>query len=545
MAHASTESSANTPIAIVGIGCRFPGGVSTPAGLVDFLRAHGDGIREVPSDRYARHLHHDPEDAPGKVYVTRGGYLTQDLFSFDPAPFGISPREASYMDPQQRLLLEVAWESFEDAGIPVDTLRGSRTGVYVGGFTLDMQALSLHPDNRHLVSQHTSTGVTMTVLSSRLAYTFDLRGPCLTVDTACSSSLVATHLACQAIREGACDRALVGGVNAIVSLGYTLVMCKGHFLSPDGRCKAFDAAANGYGRGEGAGVVLLEPLDRALAEGHRVYAVIHGSTINHDGRTDGMAMPNEEAQAAASREVCVRAGVDPAQVAYVEAHGTGTRAGDPVEARALGEVYGRDRAHPLYVGSIKTNVGHLEAAAGVAGLIKAALCVHRGEILPQRPLVQPNPDIPFDTLGIEVVQAALPWPTADGPRLAAINSFGYGGTNAHVLLGSCELPRPEPATAVPRSGPLSFALSAASADSLASAAANHVAWKSISVPSLSNRMPRMPDIVITPWPEGCAYAARGPLSRRRGRLHCPCPGRREEDRWRAPCRVPRPTGRRR
>jgi acyl transferase domain-containing protein/NADPH:quinone reductase-like Zn-dependent oxidoreductase/NAD(P)-dependent dehydrogenase (short-subunit alcohol dehydrogenase family)/acyl carrier protein len=426
-----------TAVAIIGIGCRFPGGVSDPRSLREFLCNGGDGVREVPPDRYALDLHFDPDDGPDKVYVRRAGFLDQDVYTFDPAPFGISPREADHLDPQQRLLLEVTWEAFEDAGIPIDALKGSATGVFVGGFMLDTQTLALDPDNRPLVSQHTSTGVTMTVLANRLSHAFDLRGPSLTVDTACSASLVATHLACRSLAEGSCDLALAGGANVILTSGGTLIMCKGKFLAPDGRSKAFEAAADGYGRGEGAGVVVLKRLEDALRDGDRVYAVIRGTGINQDGRTDGMAFPNGDAQHLLSQNVCRQAGIEPADVSYVEAHGTGTRAGDPIETRALAATYGNARRHPLFIGSIKSNIGHLEAGAGVAGLIKVATSIAHGVLLPQRRLTEPNPEIAWDDLGVEVVQAPEPWPQPER-RIAGINSFGYGGTNAHAVVSDLE-----------------------------------------------------------------------------------------------------------
>ncbi len=425
------------PIAIIGIGCRFPGGAHDPDSYWRFLAARGDGVVDVPADRYAADLFYDADfDAPGRTYARRAAFLQQDLFTFDPAPFGISPREAERMDPQQRLLLEVTWEALEDAGLPPARTAGTAMGVFVGGFTLDAKLIATAEDNRHLIDAHTAAGMTMTVLSSRLAYTFDWRGPCLTVDTACSSSLVAAHLACQALAEGSCDSAIVAGVNAILSPSYGIVMSKGRFLSPDGRSKAFDAAADGYGRGEGAGAVLLKPLDRAGADGDRIYAVILGSAVNQDGRTDGMPMPSEGAQVALIQRAMACAGVDPHQVGFVEAHGTGTRAGDPVEARALGKTYGAGRLpdRSCLIGSVKTNIGHLEAAAGVAGLIKTALSLHRRQIAPQRALEIPNPEIPFADLGLRIPLSIEPWPEQAG-LVAAVNSFGYGGTNAHVILG--------------------------------------------------------------------------------------------------------------
>jgi acyl transferase domain-containing protein/acyl carrier protein len=454
------------PLAIVGIGCRLPGGVAGVAAYSDFIARRGDGVVEVPAMRYSLERHYNPDpDALGKTYMARAGFLEQDIETFDPAAFGISPREAAALDPQQRLLLEVAWETFEDAGLPVDSLAGSRTGVYIGGFCLDMYTLGTDPANRHLISSHTGFGLTMTVLASRLSYTFDLRGPSLSVDTACSSSLVALHLASRALRMGECDTALVGGVNVMLSPVFSVIMCKGHFLAKDGRSKAFDAAADGYGRGEGAALVLLKPLARAQADGNRIHGVILGTAVNQDGRTDGMAMPSEDAQKALILDALRNAGVDPARVGYVEAHGTGTPAGDPIESRAIGSTYGRGRTVPCRIGSVKTNIGHLEAAAGVAGLIKATLAVRDRRVPPQRALETPSPTIPFGDLGLKVAVDAEPWPL-DDRAIAGVNGFGYGGTNAHAIVAE-----PPPAAAsAPASWPAARArvvpVSAATAEAL-------------------------------------------------------------------------------
>lgn len=423
-----------TGVAIVGMGCRLPGGVSSPTQLVDFLRHQGDGVTDIPGDRWNSDLYYHPDPAkPGKAYVKRAAFLQQDVFSFDPMPFGVSPREADYLDPQQRLLLEVSWEAFEDAGIPVDALRGSNTGVFVGGFTLDFQNFAYSAENRPLVSAHTSVGASLTLLSNRISYTFDLHGPSLTIDTACSSSLVAAHLACEAILRGDCDLAVVGGVNVMLSPSTFVAMCKGHFLAADGRSKTFDATADGYGRGEGAAVLVLKQLDAALRDGDRVYATIVASGINQDGRTDGVPMPNELAQRALSARVLSSSGLLARDIGYVEAHGTGTKAGDPLEMRALAAVYGQGRDSPLFVGAIKTNVGHLEAAAGVTGLMKAALSVWQREIFPLRALGTPNPEIPFGVLNLAPATSRIAWPTREQAH-AAVNAFGYGGTNAHVIL---------------------------------------------------------------------------------------------------------------
>jgi acyl transferase domain-containing protein/NADPH:quinone reductase-like Zn-dependent oxidoreductase/short-subunit dehydrogenase/acyl carrier protein len=424
-------------VAVVGLGVRFPGKVSSRADLVSFLQMKGDGVVDVPPDRWnSDRFYSADKDAPGRMYVRRAAFLHQDVFAMDPAPFNLSPRECEQLDPQQRLLLEAAWDAFEDAGIAVTRLSGSSTGVYVGGFMLDARDVASFPESRRLVEGHFATGVGNTVLSNRISYTFDLQGPSLTVDTACSSSLVTVHLACRDLADATCDLALAGGVNVMLSPLSTLLMCKGQFLSPDGRSKTFDASADGYGRGEGAGLVVLKRLDDAVRDGDRIYATILATGVNQDGRTDGMPFPNRHAQVALSSRVSRQAGIDPKRVGYVEAHGTGTKAGDTTEVQALSEVYaGPDRAVPLAMGSIKTNIGHLEAAAGVAGLIKASLSLYHRTIFPLRDLKTPNPAIDFAGSGVRVPLTTEPWP--EGTDLtAAVNSFGYGGTNAHAVLGA-------------------------------------------------------------------------------------------------------------
>jgi acyl transferase domain-containing protein/NAD(P)-dependent dehydrogenase (short-subunit alcohol dehydrogenase family)/acyl carrier protein len=433
---------------------------------LQFLRGSGDGVVPTPEDRWSLDLFHDDDpSAAGRTDVRRGGYLQQDIHDFDPAFFGISPREAGTLDPQQRLLLEVTWEAFEDAGQRAEALAGSRTGVFIGGFTLDNMIARF--SDMDAIDNHIATSSSMTLLSNRLSYAFDLRGPSMTLDTACSSSLVATHMACQALARGECEMAVAGGVNVMLLPNYQIVMSKGHFLASDGRSKTFEADADGYGRGEGAGVVVLKRLDRALEDGDVVHAVIRGSGVNQDGATQGIPMPDGDAQASLSAEVCARAGVDPSSIGYVEAHGTGTRAGDPIECRALASVYGDGRDVPLAVGSVKANIGHLEAAAGVAGLIKAILSVRERAVLPHRPIRALNPEIPFDALNIRVPQAVEPWPSQAVAR-AAINSFGYGGTNAHVIVE--EPPAVKRRRAPSSDGRQLFPLSARSSAGLCAAA---------------------------------------------------------------------------
>ncbi|MGH2479615.1 MAG: type I polyketide synthase, partial [Ktedonobacteraceae bacterium] len=375
----------------------------------------------------------------------RGGYLER-LDQFDAQFFGISPREAMWLDPQQRLLLQVTWEALEDAGLVADRLVDSDTGVFIGGFTLDYQLMqNFGVYSRYELQTHSATGMMMTMLANRISYVFGFHGPSLAVDTACSGSLVAVHLACQSIWNGECTLAVAGGANAMIAPTMTIAESKGGFLSPDGRCKTFDASANGYARGEGAGVVLIKPLSRAQADGDPIYALIRGTAVTQDGHTNGITVPNPAAQETAMRLACQRAGILPHQLQYVEAHGTGTPVGDPLEARAIGTVVSTDRpaGEQCIVSSVKTNIGHLEAAAGVAGLTKTALSLKHRQIPPHVHFHTPNPDIPFDKLQLRVPTTLEAWPVTDGPALAGVNSFGFGGTNAHVVLQEA------PATPVP------------------------------------------------------------------------------------------------
>ncbi|SEM89772.1 type I polyketide synthase [Lihuaxuella thermophila] len=400
------------------------------------MKSGVDAISEVPKDRWDLKAFYNPSrEIPGRLITRWGGFLDQ-IDQFDASFFGISPREAALMDPQQRLLLEVTWECLEDAGQVPEKLAGSKTGVFMGGFTLDYKLLQFSESNRHLVDSHTATGAMMTLLANRLSYVFDFQGPSVAVDTACSSSLVAVHLACQSLWNGETDLALAGGVNIMLKPDYTIAESKAGMLSPDGRSKTWDSSANGYVRGEGAGVILLKPLSQALADGDPIHALIRATGVNQDGHSNGITVPRREAQEALLREVYSRAGVSPGQIQYVEAHGTGTPVGDPIEVNALGSVLseGRPEGEKCFVGSVKTNIGHTEAAAGVAGLIKAVLCLKHKQIPPNLHLKNPNPSISFEKLRLQVAQELTPWPDAEGPALAGVNSFGFGGTNAHVLL---------------------------------------------------------------------------------------------------------------
>jgi acyl transferase domain-containing protein/NADPH:quinone reductase-like Zn-dependent oxidoreductase/thioesterase domain-containing protein/SAM-dependent methyltransferase/acyl carrier protein/NADP-dependent 3-hydroxy acid dehydrogenase YdfG len=426
----------NEPIAIIGIGCRFPGGADDPRRYWKLMRDGIDAVTEVPADRWsvAEYFHPVP-GTPGKTYSRWGGFLA-GIDGFEPEAFGISPREAAYMDPQQRLLLEVASEALEDGGQVVERLAGTPTGVFVGISTSDYSQIQSSLHERSRVEAHAVTGGALSIAAGRISYCLNLQGPSLAVDTACSSALVATHLACQSLRTGECDLALAGGVNVIISPGNFVGFSAASMLSATGRCKAFDASADGFVRGEGAGMVLLKPLDRAVADGDPVYAVILATAVNQDGRTAGIAAPSRSAQESLLLQAYRKAGVATHRVHYVEAHGTGTAIGDPIEAGAIGAVLstGRDPERPCVIGSVKTNIGHLEAAAGVAGLIKAALAVWHRAIPGNLHFREPNPAIPFGALALRVPTVIELWPDDIRPAVAGVNSFGFGGTNAHVVI---------------------------------------------------------------------------------------------------------------
>ncbi|WP_028934940.1 type I polyketide synthase [Pseudonocardia spinosispora] len=423
-------------IAIVGIGCRLPGGVTDQESLWRLLTDGVDAIGPVPADRWDVDRFYSPRSQqPGRMNAREAGFLDA-IDGFDAAFFGISGRVAEQMDPQQRLLLEVAWEALEDAGIVPDRLAGGDTGVFVGGCSQDYGGLQTAPGELEGLGPHSATGTFMSILSNRLSYTFDLRGPSMTIDTACSSSLVAVHLAAQSLRRGESGLAIAGGVNLMLTPQFPIALSQASMLSPDARSRAFDSRANGYVRGEGAGVIVLKPLAQALEDRDRVYAVIRGSAVNQDGRTQGITLPSGTAQAANFRDALAEAGVTGAEVGYVEAHGTGTPVGDPIEANALGEVLSVRREHLGYLGSIKTNIGHLEAGAGIAGLIKAAISVHRREIPPTLHYRAPNPAIDFDSWNLAVPTETLPWPEHYAMPIAAVNSFGFGGTNANVVIAA-------------------------------------------------------------------------------------------------------------
>lgn len=426
----------NQPIAIVGIGCRFPGESSSPKKFWEMLINQTDAIVDVPSDRWDMKRFYDDDDGrPGKMRALQGGFLKEKIQEFDPLFFGMSPREAESLDPQERLLLEVAYEAMEDAGVKMEEMKGSKTGVFVGAFTFDSYILQVSKDNRKLINSHTSTGVTMTMLSNRLSYTYDLKGPSVTMDTACSSSLVATHFACQSIWNNESKMAFVGGVNIMIKPENSILMSKGKFLSKHSRCKAFDSDAGGYVRGEGAGMVLLKPLEDALKDNDRVYAVIRGTGVNQDGQTNGITVPNESSQKELIRKVYADNNIDRRNVRYVEAHGTGTPVGDPIEFKAINDALADEGklTEKCLIGSVKTNIGHLEAGAGVAGLIKAALCLYNNQVPPNLHFNNPNPNLNYEESMLRVPTKVEKLPEGK-ESYASINSFGYGGTNAHAVL---------------------------------------------------------------------------------------------------------------
>ena len=427
------EGPQNEPLAVVGLACRFPAAPDAEA-FWRLLCERAEPRRETPPGRWEPHLWYDADpQAPGRMN-TRHGYFLDGVEGFDPLFFGISPREAAEMDPQQRLLLEVCWEALEDAGLPPASLKGSRTGVFMGSIWHDYA--DRHLRERAAVTPHSATGQSLNIVANRLSYVLGLKGPSLTVDTACSSSLVAVHLACQSLRSGESRLALVGGVNLVFSPEAGVLLSKFGGLAPDGRSKAFAAGADGFGRGEGAGLVVLQPLSAALAAGAHIYCVIRGSAVNNNGTGNGLTAPSVPGQAALLREAYARSGVPASRVHYVETHGTGTALGDPTEASALGAALGEGRAidRPLLIGSLKANIGHLEGAAGIAGIIKVALALSRRLVPPHLLHGEPNPRIPFGELRLSLPSRLMPWPGEDGPATAGVSAFGWGGTNAHVVL---------------------------------------------------------------------------------------------------------------
>lgn len=437
------------PIAIIGMGCRFPGGADSPEAFWQLLEQGIDAVGPVPSDRWDVEAYYDADpDAPGKIYTREGGYLSQ-IDTFDAPFFGISAREATSLDPQQRLLLEISWEALEHANQASERVFNSTTGVFVGVCSNDYNKLLWEIGGAAGIDAFCATGNALSVAAGRLSYALGLKGPSMVVDTACSSSLVALHLACQHLRSRECDLALAGGVNLLLTPDSSIAFSRTRMLDPSGRCKTFDADANGYVRGEGGGVVVLKRLSDAQKDGDHILAVIQGSSVNHNGRSSSLVAPNGPAQQSVIRKALEMAGADPQLVDYVEVQGTGTAVGQSLEVGALTSVLrtGQPADRPLYIGSVKTNFGHLEGASGIASLIKTVLALQHQTIPPHLHFQQPNPHINWGEVPVKVPTQATPWPQGTDVRLAAVNCFGFSGTNAHVILSEA------PAKAAPTANP--------------------------------------------------------------------------------------------
>lgn len=412
-------------VAIVGLGCRLPGGVTSPATLWALVRDGVDAIGPVPEGRWP--------SSEGMAELRRHGGFLDAVDDFDAEAFEISAREAATVDPQQRILLEVAWEALEDAMISPDSLAGTGTGVFVGISGTDWSHLTLR--DATTIDRYAATGSALSIAANRLSYTLDLHGPSFAIDTACSSSLVAVDLARRSLQSGECDIALVAGVNLLLRPHVSLALAQAGMLSTDGRCRSFAEGADGFGRGEGACVAILKPVATARADGDRIYAVLRGSATGSDGRTNGLTAPSGRGQRAVISAACRSAQVAPSDVGYVEGQGTGTPLGDSIEAEALGSVLGRGRGldRPCAIGSIKSNIGHLEAAAGLAALTKAALAIHHLTLPASLHAGNPRADIPFEVLGLRLQSETCPWPK-DVPVVAGVSAFGFGGANAHAIL---------------------------------------------------------------------------------------------------------------
>jgi acyl transferase domain-containing protein/SAM-dependent methyltransferase len=441
------ELARSEPVAVVGLGLRFPGGAVDADSFWRLLAGGVDAVSDIPPGRWNIESYYDPDpDAPGKMYTRHGAFL-EDVAGFDAEFFGVSPREAATLDPQHRLALEVAWEALEDAGQNPAGLAGSATGVFLACSNSDYARRVFARTSE--IDAYSSTGNSFSAAVGRISYTLGLEGPSMAVDTACSGSLVAVHLACGSLRSGECRMALAGGFNLILSPEININFSKSRMMAADGRCKTFDARADGYVRGEGCGMVALKRLSDALADGDRILGLIRGSAVNQDGRSGGLTVPNGTAQQAVIRQALANAGVEPREIGYVEAHGTGTALGDPIEAHALAAALGvgRPAGEPLAVGSVKTNIGHLEAAAGIAGLIKTILALDRGQIPPHLHFREMNPRIDWGGLEVRIPVGLMEWPRGPKRRLAGVSSFGFSGANAHVIVEEApQRPFPDPGT---------------------------------------------------------------------------------------------------
>jgi amino acid adenylation domain-containing protein/non-ribosomal peptide synthase protein (TIGR01720 family) len=480
----------NDKIAVIGIGCRFPGNVSSPEDFWQLLISGTNAITPVPGNRWDMDAYYDAAAGTrGRMYTREGGFIT-DADKFDPLFFGISPKEANAMDPQQRLLLEVCWEALEHAGIRPSSLRGSDSGVFIGMGADDYQQLiRANNDAAYFQDVFTGLGTERSIAAGRVAYLLDFHGPVMQLDTACSSSLVSIHQACKSLLYDNCPLALAGGVNLMLSPDSTVKLCQMNALSPTGACKTFDDSADGYVRGEGAGIVVLKKLSDALADGDNVLAVISGSAINHDGLSNGISAPNGVAQQQLLHKALQNAGITAEAVQYVEAHGTGTRLGDPVEVRALNAAYGSTRTAtaPLMLGAVKSNIGHLEAAAGVAGLIKVILCLQHQQIPASLHYHTPNRFIPWKEMAVRVVDELTPWQPLNGKRCGAVSAFGLSGTNAHLILEEATPPMADtiPATARPAYPVVLSAKTPAALKALAARYASLLEHPTFALPDLS------------------------------------------------------------
>ncbi len=483
-------------IAIIGVGCRFPGGVNALDALWKLLLEGREGVCDIPSDRWNVERYYDAEPGvAGKSIVRRGGFIDA-IDQFDPQFFGISPREAPYVDPQHRLLLETAWEAIEDAGIVLDFERGTDVSVFVGISHNDYQGIQSNAFDHFGISPHTPTGSAHSIAANRISYCLNLRGPSVAMDTACSSALTAVHAACEHIRAGRGDTALAGGVTVMITPGGFIGFSQAGMLSPEGRCAAFDASASGFVRGEGAGMVLLKRLSKAIEDGDPIQGVILGTSINQDGHTNGISLPSPEAQTRLVLDACADAGVAPEAIGFVEAHGTGTAVGDPIEAHALADALCTNRSEPLPIGSIKTNLGHLETAAGVAGLLKAMLVLKYGQIPPSLHFETPSPHIDFEKLKLRVPTELEPFPSGNGERMAGVNSFGFGGANAHVILAEPPAHQPVRSSEFPAARPWPVVLSARSEKALQTSAANLSGWVKEHADA-NGSSPVLPDLTYT------------------------------------------------
>src|SRR6476660_2793156 len=424
------------PIAIIGMACRFAGAPDLEA-YWRLIHESRSGVSEVPPDRWDADAFYDPTgETAGKMSVRWAAFIAGPD-QFDPQFFGITPREAVRMDPQQRILLEVAWQAMENAGRPAEELAGSKTGVFIGIGGTDYSKVGVpYDDYYQQIDAHLGTGNALSIAANRLSYVFDLHGPSAAVDTACSSSSLAIHFAVESLRRGESDAALAGGVNLILTPETTIAFSKARMLSPEGVCRPFDSRANGYVRGEGCGLVLLKRLADAERDGDNILAVLRATSVNQDGRTSGISAPNSQSQLACIREALKQAAFTPDDIDYIEAHGTGTPLGDPIEMMALSQVFGgADSAtRPCYVSSVKANVGHMETVSGVAGLIKVVLMMQRGQFMRQTDFETLNPHIKLEGTRLQIPTEALPWSSTNGRRTAGISSFGFGGTNTHMIV---------------------------------------------------------------------------------------------------------------